>query len=98
MHLSPPEASTTGLVAEFERRGLRPGTRVLAPVPLVTGALVHGIQQFESVLVSLVGSNWFERLGLAPVPLVTGDYKSEASAASLFDHLASVTVPREPQD
>jgi len=37
VHVSPPEASTSGLVAELERRGVTPGTRVLAPVPLVTG-------------------------------------------------------------
>lgn len=36
--VSPPEASTGGLVAELERRDIAPGARVLAPVPLVTGA------------------------------------------------------------
>ncbi|KAI8476767.1 MAG: tetrapyrrole biosynthesis, uroporphyrinogen III synthase [Monoraphidium minutum] len=37
--VSPPEASTQGLVAELRRRGLAQGARVLAPVPLVTGGL-----------------------------------------------------------
>lgn len=37
--VSPPEASTAGLVAELARRGLPRGARVLAPVPLVAGGL-----------------------------------------------------------
>ncbi|GBF89716.1 uroporphyrinogen-III synthase [Raphidocelis subcapitata] len=39
--VSPPEASTSGLVAELEVRGGARGARVLAPVPLVTGGLVE---------------------------------------------------------
>lgn len=39
LDVSPLEASTQGLVAELERRGGAKGARVLAPVPLVTGAI-----------------------------------------------------------
>ncbi|KAG2434103.1 hypothetical protein HXX76_007830 [Chlamydomonas incerta] len=41
VHVSPPEASTLGLVRELERRGEAAGARVLCPVPLVTGGLVE---------------------------------------------------------
>lgn len=40
--VSPPEASTSGLVAELARRGGTAGARVLAPVPLVTGEVGGG--------------------------------------------------------
>jgi hypothetical protein len=45
VHVSPPEASTSGLVAELRRRGISQGTRVLAPVPLVTGAPGFGLRR-----------------------------------------------------
>lgn len=35
--VSPPEPSTSGLVAELSRRGVGPGQHILCPVPLVTG-------------------------------------------------------------
>lgn len=38
-HVRPPEASTSGLVAELARLGLPKGARVLAPVPLVLAPL-----------------------------------------------------------
>ncbi|PNW72272.1 hypothetical protein CHLRE_16g675000v5 [Chlamydomonas reinhardtii] len=41
VHVSPPEASTLGLVRELERRGEAAGARVLCPVPRVTGGLVE---------------------------------------------------------
>ncbi|KXZ55554.1 hypothetical protein GPECTOR_2g1103 [Gonium pectorale] len=41
VHVSPPEASTQGLVREMVRLGEAQGARVLCPVPLVTGGLVE---------------------------------------------------------
>ncbi|EFJ39071.1 hypothetical protein VOLCADRAFT_108778 [Volvox carteri f. nagariensis] len=41
VHVSPPEASTLGLVRELVARGEAQGARVMCPVPLVTGGLVE---------------------------------------------------------
>ncbi|PNH12852.1 hypothetical protein TSOC_000191 [Tetrabaena socialis] len=41
VHVSPPEASTLGLVRELEARGEARGARVLCPVPVVSGGLVE---------------------------------------------------------
>ncbi|GLI68077.1 hypothetical protein VaNZ11_012408, partial [Volvox africanus] len=41
VHVSPPEASTLGLVRELATRGEARGAKVLCPVPLVTGGLVE---------------------------------------------------------